>query len=326
MSTSLKIFLGFLVLLLLGGGFFYFGYAKKKTQSGGSQPTSSPSKKTALDMNPNGPYYHEIYFAISKNGLLWEKQNKLLFDHASVPGAVIRDGIIYVYFVDMGGDAPQLSVGISKDLGQTYEKKKVEISGIESAGAVDPHPEVLENGQIRLFYFYSTVQNMDPAKAQDKHKFYSATSKDGIEFKNPQLVYEDYEITDPDVFRTADDWRMFVSKGKKMDLLISGDGLSFQKKADFDWNKGSVSDTFNFNGTFRTFYCGEGIQSAAGGDAGRLTSEEGARVSEEGKIVCDPTVIQLPDGSYLMFYKVQKNMPQENQGPENQPPVSQPRR
>lgn len=309
MSNISKILLVGVVILILGAvAFFYWNYKKNNSLSTPpSQATISPAKNQSQNMDPNGPYYHQIYSATSKDGLTWEEQNKMLFEHASVPGAVIKDRVIYLYFVDMAEASPQMSVGISKDLGKTFEKKKVEIKGIESVNAVDPHPELLENGEIRLYYFYSNVQNIDPAKAKNAHQFYSAASTDSINFTNPQLAYEDTSlITDPDVFKTTNDWRMFVSKGQSLDLLISADsGLKFTKQDDFIWDKGGVSDTFNFNGTYRTFYCGQGIQSATGADKGKLVSEDGTRLGEENKIVCDPSVIQLPDGTYLMFYKTQ---------------------
>lgn len=318
MSSTTKIILVLLLVVVLSGmgyGGYYLGKLKNKPTSQSSQ---SPSPN--FSPNPNGPYYHQIYSATSKDGLVWQKQEKLLFDHASVPGAVIHDGIIYLYFVDASAaTSEQLSVAISKDNGQTFEKKqKVEIKGSE-VSPVDPDPVLLDNGKIRLYYFANITPNQDPAKAEGKHKIYSAESSDGINFENQRLAYEDEQITDPDVFKTESDWRMFVSKGKNMDLAISSDGgLTFSKQSDFSWDKGGVSSTFNFSGIFRTYYCGNGIQSATGGETGKLTSESGLRVQESGKVTCDPSVIQLPDNSYLMFYKVQE-MPSQNQPPVNQP-------
>lgn len=330
MSLSSKILLGILFIILVGaGGWLFFGYLKKASQPGpplSSGSSSKPSPQKSIVQDPNGPYYHQVYAATSQDGLTWTKQDKLLFEHASVPGATIRDGVIYLYFVDMAENEPQLSVGISQDLGQSFNKKKVEIAGIESAQAVDPHPELTDNGEIRLFYFYSNINQGDPAKAKSNHQFYSATSTDGVNFINPQLAYETTDlITDPDVFKTNKNWRMFISRGKEMDLLTSADGLKFTKQEGFSWNQGAVSDTFNFNGTFRTYFCGQGIQSATGADQGNLTAEDGARILEDNKIVCDPSVIQLPDNSYLMFYKTQEitqNQPGQKPPPgpgENQP-------
>lgn len=291
--------------------------SEKPTEGCGESEESKKEESEELscqvkNRDPGGPYYHQIYSAGSTDGLNWTKNGQLLFEHASVPGAIIKDGIIYLYFVDQSaGDEVQLSVAISKDLGKTFEKHKVLNSEMASCDMVDPHPEVVYN-KIRLYYFGGFMGAGDPAKQDQAHKFYSAVSDDGINFKNQQLAYEDSQITDPDVFQTDKDWRMLVSKGRGLDLLISTDsGITFKKEEGFSWDKGGVCDTFNFNDTYRTFYCGMGIESALGAEQGKLTQEQGRRIEEQGKITCDPSVIQLPDASYLMFYKVQEAQQQK---------------
>ncbi|MEK7142796.1 MAG: hypothetical protein AAB785_01170, partial [Patescibacteria group bacterium] len=206
-----------------------------------------------------------------------------------------------------GDLSDQLSVGISKDLGKSFDKQKIKIKGATLA-AVDPNPVLSDNGKIRLYYFASPFIAGDPAAASGQHKIMSAESSDGINFESPREVFAEENITDPDVFKTAKDWRLFISKGTALDLAISSDnGVTFQKQNDFSWNEGGVPSTFNFNGTFRTYFCGKGgIGSATGADTGKLTVESGVRVEESNKIVCDPSVIQLPDNTYMMFYKVQE--------------------
>ncbi len=302
MSRLTKILLIVLGILIFAGillGVYFFTKSKS---------FSTPSKSNTVAQDPNGPYYHKIYLATSKDGLTWQKQDKVLFDHASVPGAVIKDDVIYLYFVDASGDlSDQLSVGISKDLGKSFNKQKIVIKGATLA-AVDPNPVLLDNGQIRLYYFASPVTAGDPAAASGPHKIISAQSSDGINFDSPREVFAEENITDPDVFKTAKDWRLFVSHGTSLDLAISSDnGITFTKQNDFSWNNGGVSSTDDISGTLRTYYCGQGgIGSAIGADTGKLTAEAGIRVAESNKIVCDPSVIQLPDGTYMMFYKVQE--------------------
>lgn len=308
LTKILLIIAGIVVLAGLLAGAYFLG----KSKSCPTTTTASPDtiKKSAdITQDPNGPYYHKIYAATSKDGLSWQKQDKVLFNHASVPGVVIKDGVIYLYFVDASDSASdQPSVGISKDLSQTFVKQTIKIKGATSP-AVDPNPVLLDNGQIRLYYFANPVSaSGDPAKASGPHQIMSAQSSDGINFENPQPAFAEENITDPDVFKTAKDWRLFVSKGTALDLAISNDnGLTFQKQNDFSWSEGGVPSTFNFNGTFRTYFCGKGgIGSATGADTGKLTVESGIRVEESNKIVCDPSVIQLPDGTHMMFYKVQE--------------------
>lgn len=310
MSRLTKILLIIVGVLIFAGillGVYFFTKSKS---------LSIPSKSNNMAQDPNGPYYHKIYLATSKDGLTWQKQDKVLFDHASVPGAVIKDGIIYLYFVDASGDlSDQLSVGISKDLGKNFDKQKIKIKGATLA-AVDPNPVLLDNGKIRLYYFASPFVAGDPATASGPHQIMSVESSDGINFKNVSEVFAEENITDPDVFKTAMDWRLFVSKGTNLDLAISNDnGITFTKQNDFSWNNGGVSGTADISGTLRTYYCGQGgIGSATGADTGKLTVESGVRVEESNKIVCDPSVIQLLDNTFMMFYKVQELTQNSNNG------------
>lgn len=297
------------------------GLDQKDSQSTNNQISvdQKDTQKQDRSQEMNGPYYHQVYSATSHDGLTWKKQDQLLFDHASVPGAVIKDGIIYLYFVDASGDTDGLSVGISKDLGKTFERKSVVIKSVTSRDSVDPHPELLGDGTIRLYFLGDFSQLPEMEKKGKKITIYSAISTDGVNFDEAKTAYQDDTImTDPDVFKTDKDWRLFASKGKGLDLAISTDGgLTFKKDTGLAWSQGGVSDTFNYNGTYRTYVCGQGIQSATGGDTGKLTLESGMRLEEQGKITCDPSVIQLPDKTYLMFYKTQE-MNQQNQIPAGQ--------
>lgn len=315
------IILGVIIVAGLGVG-GYFIYQKQIAATETANQTllvPSPTQKIGISSrdDPHGPYYHQIFSATSPDGLNWTKQNAMLFDHASVPGAVIKDQTIFLYFVDASGDEDQLSVAISTDLGKTFEKKKVIIKDSKSYNAVDPHPELVD-GKIRL-YFLGNFMEMQPDKRNEIFRIYSAESNDGVNFENQQLAFEaSSPATDPDVFQTEKDWRMFLSVGRNIILTISADnGITFQKDDNFSWADGGVPDTFKTNNQYHTFYCGEGgIQSATGAEEGKLTKEQGVRLNaEEGQIVCDPSIIKISDGSYLMFYKTQiitqQNQPNE---------------
>lgn len=319
MKTSTKILLVFLGILLFGigltGGFFLGKYLTNKSNKKGEESTatntdnnkSSTDKKSRSPRDDlNGPYYHQVFSATSTDGLTWQKNNELLFDHASVPGAVLKDGKVYLYFVDANGDEYQLSVGVSTDLGETFTKEKVNFEDMASYDAADPHPELV-NGKIVLYFLGSFVSGHGTGGSEE-FTIYNAISSDGIHFDDLHQLYQTSEMTtDPDFFQTPTDVRMFVSQGTGMDLLVSSDGdQSFTKDENFLWSKGGVSDTIEIGGIYRTYFCGNGIQSATGGDTGHLTEESGSRITETSKIVCDPSVIELPDESYLMFYKTQE--------------------
>lgn len=313
-SNSRKIILALLGLFILAGLLVvgYYIYKKQTTLTEQAIASPTPTKPAVSSSpfssrgDPRGPYYHQIFSATSSDGLTWIKANNLIFDHASVPGAVLFNQKIYLYFVDASSEEDQLSVAVSENLGKTFDKKKVSIENTCTGCAVDPHPEVI-NGKIHLYYFQNPIVS---GGKEESAKIYSAESTDGINFVKATLAFENPQIiTDPDVFETSEDWRMFVSEGTNLILAISSDGgKTFTKDASFSWNKGGVCDTLKMDEVYRTFYCGQGgIKSATGADVGELLEEAGTRIKgEAGEIVCDPTIIQLPDGSYLMFYKIQK--------------------
>ncbi|MFA6493180.1 MAG: hypothetical protein WCV58_03520 [Patescibacteria group bacterium] len=315
----LWIILAILILtgLSIGGYFIYkkqVNVTEKASLSPSPDSSSSSAPKVSSKNNPNGPYYHQIYSATSADGLTWTKQNKMLFDHASVPGAVIKNDKIYLYFVDASGDEDQLSVVMSTDNGKTFsEKQKVKVQDTPTYSVIDPHPQLID-GKIRLYYFSNP---MSPNGIEAKtFKMYSATSNDGVNFDDPKVAFESSEIiTDPDVFQTDTDWRMFISKGQKLVLSISTDGgITFREDENFSWNKGGVCDTIKMGEDYRTYFCGQGgISSALGAESGKLLVEESTRIeSDKDQIICDPSVIKLQDGTYLMFYKVNKPNQQSN--------------
>ena len=111
MPTQKTNWLKIIIIVLVLAGIIVLGYfiykkqiatTEKATFSTSPPPAGSEPKVSSKD-NPNGPYFHQIYSATSTDGLTWIKQNKMFFDHASVPGAVVKNNKIYLYFVDASG-------------------------------------------------------------------------------------------------------------------------------------------------------------------------------------------------------------------------------
>jgi len=110
-----------------------------------------------------------------------------------------------------------------------------------------------------------------------------------------------------------------VSK-EKIPKIEKEEKVSEEKtKLKFEWVKdsgirisdGSVPYVHKLkDGRFRLYYCGvEGILSAISQDALNFEKEPGVRISSvnikgnQESIVCDPTLIELPDGKIRMYYK-----------------------
>lgn len=131
-----------------------------------------------------GPYHDKISYATNTNLLNWTDSEKTLVKHASVPGAIYKNGTIYVYFVDVSeeGKPEQIRLIKSTDGGKTWSDKEVtNLKGIGSKVPVDPAPFVLDDGRIRLYYFdISTTKN--PSIREEGNKMYSAISDDSEKF------------------------------------------------------------------------------------------------------------------------------------------------
>ncbi|MFA4815516.1 MAG: hypothetical protein WC924_00985 [Candidatus Gracilibacteria bacterium] len=263
--------------------------------------------------NIDGPFNHQVYSATSTDGLNWQTDGELLFDHASVPGAVITDGgTIFIYFVDgtntvSGGPA----VAKSTDLGETWTEYATNFENpiTDKNCFADPEVELLTDDSIRLYLVCFPLNLLPTQRA--KTEVISALSVDGLNFKiedGKRVVSENNEsLTDPDVIKIGDTWKIYISHGQNVVSLTSADGLDFVRDSGFRNGAGAVTGSYLISDNLaRHFFCAEdGIRSAtsSGGD---WSAEDGVRIAKgENKMLCDPTVIQLPDGTYRMFYKIQ---------------------
>lgn len=227
-----------------------------------------------------------------------------------MPGAIVRDGTIYLYFVDPAqGGRSGLSVAISTDGGATFRRQPIQLTA-EKPQMADPNPVLLDDRRIRLYYFRSDAPPQPGAGLELlPHRIYSAVSQDGVHFTQEQGVRFTYDgiNTDPDVFRVGDRWVMLASQGRRQILATSDDGLTFTYQGEVDMG-GSVSSTFPIAGVLTTFYCDDrgGISAAQTKDG--ATWSQGQPVLRNDnplkEMLCDPTVVQLPNGTYKLFYKV----------------------
>lgn len=253
-----------------------------------------------------GIYGHQVVSATSRDGLNWTKNDKVIFDHASVPDAVIdKNGKISLYFMD-ASSGHEMSVATSTDQGKTWQKKTVNITGRQTQGhAVDPNPIILEDGRIRLFYL-GTFGPPDPNNpGETDAKICSAVSSDGIHFVEEKgFRFSGKGLTDPDIIKTPTIWKMFVSHGREDLSTSSADGITFTQDEKSASTTGAVSDTIAMEGGYRLYKCSQGgIHSQFTKDF-KTWVEEGLRISGGfGFGICDPGIIKLPDGTYQMFYK-----------------------
>lgn len=295
----------------------------KKTENISQSSASSSRKINGIDIgklafdqktatsdpigDPNGPFYHNVHTAASNDGLRYSGGATQILNHASVPDAtLLPSGQIVIYAVDGAARSKSgVMVAASDDQGKTWSAGSMQLNSSRQGGVADPQVILTDSGQLRLYYI---VFSGPPAPGQPPtgvNKVYSATSSDGINFtEEPGVRFEYAQITDPDVIKINDLWFMYAAQGQKQIYATSPDGLSFGYKG-ITRERGSVSKTVPIgDDKYRQFYCVGGISSSSTSN-GISWTDEGVNLSAPaGKIICDPSPIQLEPSSWLMIYKV----------------------
>lgn len=274
-------------------------------------PTDQAFEYHWSEMN-EGPYHDTVTFATGTDLTHWTPTGITLAEHASVPAAVIKDGVIYTYFVDVTteGLPEQLGMVMSSDQGKTWSERKIlTIQGIGDKATADPDPVLLADGRIRLYYFdindtriNGTTDGIEPSA-----KIYSAISEDGINFTQEDGVRFERAagVYDPDVNLYDGVWYLYggVSEGNQVIYATSSDGLTFTEQG-VAYQGGGVPDVYYGDGTYYLFTAGIDISTGTTPTAFTGTSDQFRDQNSEGA-TADPSVVQLDDGSYLMVYKIQ---------------------
>jgi hypothetical protein len=281
-------------------------------------PTKETDSKNVKIFNSNqfnwstmteGPYYDKVTYATSTDLINWTASSVILAEHASVPGAVIKDGVIYAYFVDVSenGLPEQLGMVSSSDNGKTWTNRQIlTIDGLQNRAPADPNPVLLDDGQIRLYYFDINEARLNKPENNIKptNKIYSAVSSNGINFRQEEGVrFQRQEIFDPDVNLFNGLWYLYGgdAEGNKVIVATSRDGLTFEEKG-VAYTGGAVPDVFKTDSQYYLFTAG--IDIAISSDP-FLFSRSGKFFRDfQYPITADPSVVELKDKNYLMIYKV----------------------
>jgi hypothetical protein len=276
--------------------------------------SSKKSEKSGEQFNwsgsPQGPYHDKIAYATSTDLLNWTDSGKTISEHTSVPDVMVKDGVIYMYFVDVNtNDKPeQIGLKTSSDKGATWSATTI-VTGLGDETAVDPDPFLLPDGRIRLYYY--VTRSRDPNDTS-KHSIYSAISKDGKTFtKESGVRFQKEQIVDPDVIKVGSTWRMYVGQSGKILSATSTDGLSFTYEGIAA--QGGVPNAYYDGTRYLMFSAGINIGTSTDGKTytalanGQFKAFPGA----------DPGVVKLGTNSYLMVYKINTG-----QNTRNDPPVN----
>ncbi len=258
-----------------------------------------------------GPYRDSVTYATSTDLLNWTPSNDILATHASVPGAVTKDGTIFVYFVDVSTDGIKEQLGMVKstDQGKTWtEPTTLTIEGLGDKATADPAAVITDDGQIRLYYFDINEPRLGNLVVEDEftNKIYSAISGDGINFKQENGVRLEHQgAFDPDVLWVDGTWYMYTGdlQGNKVNVATSADGLTFTHQGTA-YEGGAVPDVWHEDGSWYLYTAG--INIATGTDGLTFESSGYDFYDPNSHGTADPSVVKLQDGTYIMLYKVQK--------------------
>lgn len=261
---------------------------------------------------PQGPYHDKISYATSTDLLSWKDFGITLAEHASVPDVLLRDGTLYLYFVDTTTDGKPEQIGLMKstDNGTTWSEREfvaIKGEGVANIVPVDPAPFLLPNNQIRIYYF--DIAGPKDVSSKSKFKIYSAISTDGLNFTQESGIrYEEEGVLDPDVIKVGDVWRLYVGnpEGQKVISAISTDGLNFTREG-VAYEGSSVPNVIYEGGKYYLYTAG--IQIATSTD-GKTFTKTSSSFTIKGGLTADPGVVKLGSNNYLMVYKTSSQQPQ----------------
>ena len=296
-----KILLLLIILLMISAALSGCTDVDNKDENGETQGMDYSWSK----MN-EGPYKDMVSYATSNDLLNWVDSQEILAEHTSVPGAIYKDSVIYVYFVDVSVDGIPERIGLiqSNDNGQSWsEKEFVDIEGVGDKVPVDPAPFLLDDGRIRLYYFDINEERISNAPG-GTNKIYSAISTDGIHFEQEDGVrFSKKGIFDPDVIKVNEEWRMYVGGIGGIISAVSSDGLNFVGEG-IALDGGAVPNVFFKDDVFYLYTAGIDISTSS--DGASFTKSPSRFESEINMLTADPSVIELNDSTYIMLYKTKQ--------------------
>lgn len=251
--------------------------------------------------------------------LTWTKESGIRVDGVSSATIVIDD--MYVMYYTAGGG---IWAAKSYD-GLTFEKVGVVVEDGEPGSQQEmvTNPAIVELSDSSYRMIYEGRQTL--AERQDRRLF-SAFSADGFSWvKENGVRFQDYGNGKPgELFTSVPDtiWlengnlRMYYTKGTTSATALSQDnGVTWTKEGNLDLGRIAIDlDIIRLgDGSYKLFFTtfdsefGVGkqyVMSASSTDGTTFILDSGKRLepSPEKELVTDPDIIQLPDGSYRMYY------------------------
>jgi hypothetical protein len=273
----------------------------------------SNQDKSATNMAWQGT----VKIATSEDGTNWQNVG-IFLDHAGVPNLLLtQDNTLIATFQYFDPyEEPMFDViafKTSLDNGNTWtDIQKLKIKGLPNLvqnsrgvhlnAAVDPYLVQLENGRLRLYFTYQTINDEYPSMHSAIAESISSefTYEDGT-----RLIREGDVLLDPVLVYFEGlwhhyTWTMSEENDQKVEKInvhsISENGLNFEIKE-------NIGSTMNFLG--QAIVVNEEIWFYGSGSNSYATSSDGYKFSIPQAIGvpgADPGVARLGDKSFVMIY------------------------
>lgn len=258
-----------------------------------------------------------IYMATSSTTSSFTDAVTATFTAASVPDAVRltvssaagNANDVLVYYVDLSNYATngdeEIAMSRSTDNGVTWsEPATVTISGFNVTGEVPVDPSIVQltDGSLRMyFYGFPYTSNIEDSS---NSTIYSATSTDGENFTvESGTRFQATSMTDPEVIYFNSQWLLYYNVGQSTGIATSSDGLTFATSS--TWEEAGVPSAYTDNSTVYLYGCGlQGIHLETSVDGITFANNSSSvLMGPPGYTICDPSVISLANGQYLLVYK-----------------------
>jgi hypothetical protein len=245
------------------------------------------------------PYCSDIKIGVSRDGLGFLPSRSIIVDHAEEPDLAFFGDSPKLYVRNILPERRGLWVVRPNRQGHWTEGRQVYIDDKYAVDGAAPDVVTLEDKRVRLYYHL--LDKPDTVL--------SAISVDGEKFTSEGVALAEAGEGHPSVFRLADgSWLMAYSKDEKtVGFAKSTDGKSFDKLP--QTVAGGHSELAGANGgKLRLYHSGDtDIASLTSEDNGVTWKPDPGYRMQDMSPLADPTLLQLPDGGRLMFFRATRD-------------------
>lgn len=250
---------------------------------------------------------HVVWSATSEDGITWEKEK--FIRQGSVPEVVYFNEKYYMFVMS------SCLMYVSDD-GLTFEpytyilKNENLPDDFRNLAGVDPSA-IVDNGIIRLFFYephFEGTTPIDPALIAGEHSIIEYVSEDAVTWTRVGEAVAVEQITDPDVVLYNDIYYLFLSKGTSVIATSSENGEIFSvfNNGAAVHNLGGVPDTIVKNDAMYMYaHKAADLSKGTQVNINIIKSRDGISWEKVGTAIEDgeaPSIVQLPNGSYRMYY------------------------